>query len=340
MNEVSTCLGGRCDGIACDAPPGRDPGGTRSGVCATVYEGSAPPARVVVGAHTGEQERMRGRHRAPGRVHRSTRVEDGPLPGGGQGAHARKAACCRPADGLHPGGGEGVTGRERVTYQPGAGLLQAKNTTTTRTMKANIKLELKTLTPVRLATLMGKVGGCMTGNVHFPHPPVPMDVFEAKRVVLWEAITEATEGSRSSKLQRDARGEEAKNMLRQLADYARMVAMGDVAVLVSSGFELARTPQPIGQVNAPLIHEARMTGRRGEVLLRWSGVHGRRGYHVYITDQDPTNTGANWSLIGITGKIVHRVTDLEPYKAYWFSVSAIGPLGESRKSDPALGRAA
>ncbi|MFT3886522.1 MAG: fibronectin type III domain-containing protein [Flavobacteriales bacterium] len=207
-------------------------------------------------------------------------------------------------------------------------------------MKANIKLELKTLTPTRLATLMGKVSDSMAGNAHFPHPPVPMDVLKARCAALWEAITEATDGSRVAKYKRDALVREAHDTLRRLANYVRMIALGDAAVLASSGFEPARTPQPIGVVGAPLIHEARMTGRRGEVLLRWSGVHGRRGYHIYLTDQDPAGSQANWTLIGITGKIMHHVTDLEPYKAYWFSVSAIGPLGESRKSDPALGRAA
>lgn len=207
-------------------------------------------------------------------------------------------------------------------------------------MKANIKLELKTLTPPRLATLMGKVGSSMAGNAHFPHPPVPMDVLAAKCAVLWDAITDATDGSRVAKHKRDVLVQEAHGLLRQLADYVRMIAQGDAVVLASSGFEAARTPQPIGLVSAPLIHEARMTGRRGEVLLRWSGVHGRRGYYIYLTDQDPAGNAADWTLIGITGKIMHRITDLEPYKAYWFSVSAIGPLGESNKSDPALGRAA
>lgn len=76
------------------------------------------------------------------------------------------------------------------------------------------------------------------------------------------------------------------------------------------------------------------------MLLHWSGIHGRRGYDIYLTDRDPAGNAADWTLIGITGKIMHRITGLEPYKAYWSSVSAIDPLGESSKSDPALGRAA
>jgi len=207
-------------------------------------------------------------------------------------------------------------------------------------MKANIKLELKTLTPTKLAVLMGVVESHMAGNALFPHPPVPMAALAAKKDVLWEAITNAIKGSQQDRLVRDGHVAEAKAMLRHLADYVRMVAQGDPVVLGASGFAPATVPQPIGVVGAPMIHEVRMTGRHGEVLLRWSGIHGRRAYHIYVTDQDPASQEATWHLTGATGKIMHRVTGLEPWKAYWFCVCALGPLGEGRKSDPAPGRAA
>ena len=82
-----------------------------------------------------------------------------------------------------------------------------------------------------------------------------------------------------------------------------------------------------------------MTGRRGEVELRFRSVHGARGYQLWVSEKDP-EIAANWQAIGYTTRVTHLVTDLESYKAYFFCVSAIGTAGESAQSDPALGRAA
>lgn len=207
-------------------------------------------------------------------------------------------------------------------------------------MKANIKLELKTLTPVRLAQLMGVVASRMEGNPNFPAPPVTPAELENTKVALTQKILDAIEGSKQSRLQRDALVIQAHAQLRQTADYVRMVAQGNAAILESSGFPLAKQPGPPQEMDTPMIKVVRMTGRLGEVELRWTGVANRHTYNIYITDQDPALPDAQWTLTGITGKVAHLVQGLEPYKAYWFRVSAVGALGEGIKSDPAVGRAA
>lgn len=207
-------------------------------------------------------------------------------------------------------------------------------------MKANIKLELKTLTPVRLAALMRNVAEKLDGNPHLPVPPVSAAALKAQEEVFTAAILEAIEGSLASKLRRNALEGEARNSLRRLADYVRMMAQGDVVILASSGFELAKASGPPQVMGTPVLKTARMSGRSGELELRWSGVVNRRTYHVYMTKGDPTAHDVEWTLTGITGKIVHCVQGLEPYKAYWFCVSAIGALGEGSKSNPVMGFAA
>lgn len=207
-------------------------------------------------------------------------------------------------------------------------------------MKANIKLELKTLTPVRLAALMRNVASKLGGNPHFPAPPLSAADLKAQEEVLTVAIQKAINGSLASRLHRNALEVQARDSLRLLADYVRLVAQGNEAIMASSGFELARRPGQPQPMGTPMMQAARMTGRHGEVELRWSGVANRRTYHIYVTQQDPTDPNCVWSLTGITGKITHRVQGLEAYKGYWFCVSAIGALGEGVKSDPVLGIAA
>lgn len=207
-------------------------------------------------------------------------------------------------------------------------------------MKANIKLELKTLTPVRLAALMRNVASKMDGNPHFPAPPLSPADLKAQEAVFTAAIIEATDGSLASKAHRNALEVQARNSLRLLSSYVRMVAQDNAAIMATSGFEMARPSRPPQPMGTPMIHGARMTGRHGEVELRWSGIANRRTYHIYLSEQDPTDPTCRWTLTGITGKITHRVQGLEAYKGYWFCVSAVGALGEGLLSDPVLGRAA
>ena len=207
-------------------------------------------------------------------------------------------------------------------------------------MKANIKLELKTLTPIRMAALMRLVASGLQGNAHFPNPPISAADLKAEELVFTKAILDAIQGSLHSRTVRDALMEQARARMRYLADYVRMVAQGDAAILSSSGFELVRLSGPPQRMGIPVSMGARMTGRKGEVALRWSGIANRRAYNVYMTAMDPSDPNAEWSSIAVTGKNTHRVQGLEAYKPYWFRVSAVGALGEGGKSNPMLGRAA
>ncbi len=206
-------------------------------------------------------------------------------------------------------------------------------------MKANIKLSLYKLKPVLLLALLRNVVAKMTGNANFATPAVPVADLTALGNAYEAAIEAATFGSRQSKLQRNALTAQVRDQLRKQADYVRSVANGDKAVLESSGFELMRQPEPIGVPGIAKDMQARMTGLKGEVELRWRSVAGAHGYQVWMTDKDPA-ASSSWQPIGYTTRVSHRITALESYKAYWFCVNAIGSAGAGAQSDPALGRAA
>ena len=206
-------------------------------------------------------------------------------------------------------------------------------------MKANIKLSLFELTFVKLLALLRNVVAKMTGNPNFTTPAVPLADMEKLADDLEAAIEDATNGSRQSKLVRNALADQAREMLRVMADYVRSVCAGDVVKLASSGFELAKQREPIGIPGTSKRMEARMTGLKGDLELRWASVHGAHGYQVWMADKDPA-IEANWQAIGYTTRVRHTVSDLESYKAYWFCVSAIGTAGEGAQCDPAIGRAA
>lgn len=206
-------------------------------------------------------------------------------------------------------------------------------------MKANIKLSLYKLNAVRLLALLRNVIAKLTGNAFFPAPPETIANMITLGDQLEAAIEEATEGSKASRGVRKARVLEARELLRITADYVRMVAKGDETKLLTSGFEMAKQPEPVGVPGVTRYLHANFTNSAGVVELRWRTVHGARGYQVWMSTTDP-GVEANWEAIGYATRASHTVTDLESYRPYWFCVSAIGSEGEGLKCDPALGRAA
>jgi hypothetical protein len=205
--------------------------------------------------------------------------------------------------------------------------------------KSNIALHMSKLRPVQVLALMNNVVAKMTGNANFAEPAVKLTDMQAKADELKLAIEAATDGSKQSRLLRDELLMASKVLLNKQADYVRSICEGDAAKLQSSGYPMAKERQKIGIPGMARKMEARMTGLRGQLDIRWHSVHGAHGYQIWMTDQDPA-VKASWQAIGYTTRVSHTVTDLESYKAYWFCVSAIGAAGEGAQSDPALGRAA
>ncbi|MBP9080570.1 MAG: fibronectin type III domain-containing protein [Flavobacteriales bacterium] len=207
-------------------------------------------------------------------------------------------------------------------------------------MKASdLKLELSRLRAAQVYQLMRVVVTHMTGNPLFATPVVPLANMTTLADNLGLAIQAAVNGSRQDRLDRDALLEQAKALLNTQADYVRSQCAGHPAKLASSGYQLRRSPEPIGIPGQPDNLQARITGITGQLELRWESVRGAHGYQVWMTDKDP-ELHASWQSTGYTSRVTHLVTDLESYKAYWFCVSAIGAAGESAQSDPAMNRAA
>ena len=206
-------------------------------------------------------------------------------------------------------------------------------------MRANIRMSLARLNPVRLLALLRNVVARMAGNIHFPAPPITMVAMGTLADDLETAITEATNGSRQSRLLRDDLVTQGRDMLRTQGNYVRLTGNGDRTKLESSGFPLAKVPVPVGPVGVPFIRFVQMTGIAGQVLVLWTGVHGAHFYCLYSTEEVPATPGVKLTLVTVTKKVRHTVEGLEPYTPVWFLVSAVGAAGEGPKSDPAMGRA-
>lgn len=207
-------------------------------------------------------------------------------------------------------------------------------------MRSNIKLGLFRLLPVTLLALLDNVIAKLTGNALFPAPPVTLAALGTLRDQLKAAIEAATNGSVAARKYRDGLVLEVRDALRATADYVRAQCDGDAAKLATSGFELAKRPEPINQVQVPKNVTARATDTSGEVLLRWGHASGTRIFRVEQASGDPALGSVTWSTVALISRQRFVVRNLTSYKENWFRITAIGVDSEGLPSDVVMGRAA
>lgn len=183
------------------------------------------------------------------------------------------------------------------------------------------------------------VEGKMTGNAHFTTPNPSIASITAAREALVQAVAQAKSRAMADIAVRNDLAGELRVLLVNLARYVNNVALGDVEVALSSGFELAQRPEPSTHLSAPTNLDVRVSDFEGSVDLSWKGVDDARMYQVYINDVDPSDP-AKWSMVAVSSRTRTRITDLVPGKFYSFRVTALGRIGEGPASDVVSGRAA
>ncbi len=195
---------------------------------------------------------------------------------------------------------------------------------------------------LKASDLVGKsahVEGEMTGNANFATPTPSLVDVAAARTALSTAIIAAQSGAHAAIATKNDAAKTLATMLVKLARYVNSVAGGDVDKAVSSGFDLAKTPDPIDKLEAPTNLQGTTGAIASEVDLRWKGVRGGRLYQVYICDGDPTTDG-KWTIAGLCSKARFTVKDLITDKKYSFKVTALGKVGEGPESEVVMAKAA
>ena len=207
-------------------------------------------------------------------------------------------------------------------------------------MRTNIKLGLYLLLPTALLALLNHVISKLTGNAFFPAPPLTLLQMQALSDAFAKSIDDSMGGSVESRTIRDAKVLEVRTALIATADYVRAESYGDATKLASSGFELAKKPEPINTIGIPGNVTVTATAVAKEVLVRWGKAEGVRMGRVERALSDPTLGTTTWVTVGQTTRQRMVVTGMPSYEACWFRIIGIGKVSEGLPSDIAMGRAA
>lgn len=206
--------------------------------------------------------------------------------------------------------------------------------------KDKAKMGLSGITPTDLVE-KGRlhVESCH-GNPDVPLPPDFLATLAAACDALELAnFTMRENGGKRDRLIRDARVWEVKNLIRNLAGYVNANCQADGEKILRAGFDLHKTPLPVGILEGPQNVQAKRGKLPGEVRLNWKGKRGKLYYELEINAGD-TKVPEDWKPLTWTGRNYYTVTGLETDRPYYFRVRAVGTAGQGMLSDVAMCKAA
>lgn len=208
----------------------------------------------------------------------------------------------------------------------------------------NMKIQVKTgFGSLKASDLIAKcksVEDKMNDNPLFASPVPAIADVTAARSLLEEHFQAARFGDREAIARRRTQEAVVADLLRRLAAYVKALAQKPEDVL-SAGFEtVQRNSAPLTVLARPAGLEALRANAQGEVELKWTRVRGGMQYLIEMTLTDPAHPDTVWEVTGYSSRTRHAVTQLNPGTYYWFRVSALGRVGKSAYSDPAVVMAA
>ena len=113
-------------------------------------------------------------------------------------------------------------------------------------MQKHLIVNFQSLNQADLLAKSTHIVGCLRNNPHFPSPwPTPVPSFEQVEASVYEygrAYQAALNGDRMKIAERKAISEHLIELLQKLAHYLEVIADGNEAVLLSTGYDLSHIP--------------------------------------------------------------------------------------------------
>lgn len=188
--------------------------------------------------------------------------------------------------------------------------------------------------PVLVETA-GGVLKCMTDNPAFPEPPVTMQALEAAINEFSASLAAQMQGGMMATAHKKNTREALVALLRRLAAYVQTHCNGDLATLLSSGFQAANPSRAQQQLAKPIV--PRLTnGISGQLIAKIKPVPNAKCYETRYAAVAP-NGAAGPFLPGdiATDSRAIAINNLTPGTMYEVQIRAVGgSTGYSGWSDP------
>lgn len=194
-----------------------------------------------------------------------------------------------------------------------------------------VALSFNRLPDGELSAFTNNVSTCITGNTSFAKSPVSMTDLTKLLATFDGAVSAALAGGKALTVAKQAARDELLAALQKIAAYVQIVADGDMALLLASGFTAvnsSRSPQT--KLDVPLILGVENEGTT-KLAVRLQSVANASAYEVRAVNGATTPAA---SMISTQARRV-VIGSLTPGTTYNISARAIGGSeGYSEWSDP------
>ncbi len=170
----------------------------------------------------------------------------------------------------------------------------------------------------------------MTGNTRYPAPTPALAVLTTSVNAFETAVHDALDGGKIAIATRNAARVELLALMRQLAAYVQASCNADLLALISSGFDAVRAPSPVGVLPPPQNPRLSLTGKSGELMLKFDRVTNAANYSVQSA---PAATGP-WADEDISTATRVVIGGLTPGEVLWARACANGSAGASEWTAP------
>lgn len=186
-----------------------------------------------------------------------------------------------------------------------------------------------------LSDTAGGVLKCMTDNPAFPEPPVTMQALESAINEFSAGLIAQLQGGTMATAHKKNTRDALVALLRRLAAYVQTSSNGDLAILLSSGFQAAnpsRAQQPLAK---PINPELR-NGLSGQLLAKIKPVPNAKCYETRYAAVAPDGAVGPFQSGDIcTDSRAVAINNLTPGAMYEVQIRAVGgSTGYSGWSDP------
>ena len=193
-----------------------------------------------------------------------------------------------------------------------------------------VSLSFGKLADANLVTKTNQILASMTGNTNYPTPTPTLPVVQAAATAFSSALTAAADGGRTKTAEKNAARTVLLGLLRNLALFVQQHCHEDLVLLLTSGFDAQKEPQPAGTLPPPQGATLTQSRLSRQLEFRAGSVANANAYEGQVT----TDIGKDeWENVGTFTATRFSLDDLKPGTTYWARSRAVGSAGPGAWSD-------
>ncbi len=185
-----------------------------------------------------------------------------------------------------------------------------------------VKISFRSFKDAELVQKTEHILQSMTGNADFASPIPSLVAVKAAKDKYSIALGKALDGTKQDTSLKNQARADLEGLLHDLAMYVQLNGKGDEAIIISSGFDLAKTPAPVGILSKPYDFSVANNGRKGCIDLSLYTISGAKTY-LYEYTEAPASATSVWHIITDTAASI-TIKGLQSGKEYAFRVAGVG----------------